>query len=228
MSDLELDGILAFLRGAERLKDTLRSSHTSSGRPESVAEHTWRLCLMALLLRDEVPEVDFSKLIRICIVHDLAEAITGDIPAIDQDAAAPKAAEERLGLLDILAPLPEGLQVELVALWDEYESAASAEARLAKALDKLETVMHHNQGLNPVTFDYQFNLGYGQRYTAGHPVIVAFRAASTAKPADERRSRKPDPGQGKGVLSDTAQRAKYRNSVFTAEPSGTRRAAKRF
>jgi putative hydrolase of HD superfamily len=177
MSDSELDGILTFLRSAERLKDTLRSSHTSSGRAESVAEHTCRLCLMALLLRREFPEVDFSKLICICIVHDLGEAVTGDIPAIAQDAAAPKAAEERLGLLDILAPLPEVLQPELVALWDEYESAASAEARLAKALDKLETIMQHNQGLNPEAFDYRFNLGYGQQYTTGHPVIAAFRAA---------------------------------------------------
>jgi putative hydrolases of HD superfamily len=59
-----------------------------------VAEHTWRLCLMAVLLRQEFPEVDFSKLIRICVVHDLGEAAAGDIPAVDQDAAAPKAAQE--------------------------------------------------------------------------------------------------------------------------------------
>ena len=154
MSDLELDGILAFLRSAERLKDTLRSSHTSSGRSESVAEHTWWLCLMALALRNEFPEVDFSRLIRICIVHDLGEAITGDVSAIDQDVATPKTAKERLGLLHILEPLPDTLQAELVALWDEYESASSSEARLAKALDKLETIMQHNQGLNPEEFDY--------------------------------------------------------------------------
>jgi HD domain len=68
---------------------------------------------------------------------------------------------ERLDLLEILAPLPGGLRAELVALWDEYESATSAEARLAKALDKLETIMQHNRGLNPENFDYRFNLGYG-------------------------------------------------------------------
>ena len=153
---LDLDDILAFLRSAERLKDTLRSSHTSSGRPESVAEHTWRLCLMALALRNEFPEVDFSRPIRICIVHDLGEAITSNVPAIDQDAAAPKTAKERLGLLDILAALLDALRAELVALWDEYESGSSAEARLAKALDKLETIMQHNQGLNPKAFDYRF------------------------------------------------------------------------
>ena len=78
---------------------------------------------MALLLRHEFPEADFSKLIRICIVHDLGKAITGDIPAIDEDAAMPKAAEGRHGLLDILAPLPDVLRAELVALSDEYESA---------------------------------------------------------------------------------------------------------
>ena len=145
----ELDGILTFLRSAERLKDTFRSSHTSSGRRESVAEHTWRLCLMAILLRPEFPEVDFSRLIRICVIHDLGEAVSGDIPAVDQDAAAPKAIQERLDLIDILAPLPNELQAELVTLWDEYESATSPEARLAKALDKLETIMQHNQGQNP-------------------------------------------------------------------------------
>jgi putative hydrolases of HD superfamily len=191
MGASELDGILTFLRSAERLKDTLRSSHTSSGRPESVAEHTWRLCLMAVLLRHEFPEVDFSKLIRICIVHDLGEAVAGDVPAMDQKAAAPKAAQERLDLLDILAPLPGGLRAELVSLWDDYESATSAEARLAKAMDKLETIMQHNQGVNPENFDYQFNLGYGQQYTAGHPLIVAFRAAldrETRRRADESQA----------------------------------------
>jgi putative hydrolase of HD superfamily len=107
---------------------------------------------MAVLLRHEFPEVDFSKLIRICVVHDLGEAVAGDVPAVDQEAAAPKAAQERLDLLDILAPLPGGLRAELVSLWDDYESATSAEARLAKAMDKLETIMQHNQGLNPENF----------------------------------------------------------------------------
>ena len=175
MSPSELDGVLAFLRAAERLKDTLRSSHTSSGRPESVAEHTWRLCLMAALLRDEFPGIDFSRLIRICVVHDLGEAIRGDIPAIDQDTAAPKSAEERNDLVTLTAPLPPRLRDEILALWDEYEAAATPEAKVAKALDKLETILQHNQGKNPADFDYEFNLGYGQRYTSGHPLIEAIR-----------------------------------------------------
>jgi putative hydrolase of HD superfamily len=125
------------------------------------------------------------------------------VPAIDQDAATPKTAKERLGLLDILAPLPDALQAELVALWDEYESASSSEARLAKALDKLETIMQHSQGLNPEEFDYRFNLGYGQQYTEGHPVIVALRAAldrETRRLAEKSQAGSRTEGQGVLIL----------------------------
>ena len=68
------------------------------------------------MLRNEFPEVDFPRLIRLCIVHDLGEAIPGDVPAIDQDAATPKTVKEPLGLLYILLPLPNALPAELVAL----------------------------------------------------------------------------------------------------------------
>lgn len=176
MDSAELDGVLAFLRAAERLKDTLRTSHTSSGRRESVAEHTWRLCLMAALFRGEFPGVDFGRLVRICIVHDLGEAIGGDVPAIAQTPGAPKAEQERRDLETLLAPLPGRLRGEILELWDEYEAATTPEARLAKALDKLETILQHNQGLNPPDFDYEFNLGYGRKHTAGHPLIDALRA----------------------------------------------------
>jgi putative hydrolase of HD superfamily len=60
-------------------------------------------------------------------------------------------------------------------LWDEYEAAESPEAKLAKALDKLETIMQHNQGLNPADFDYRFNLGYGRKHTADIPLVARVR-----------------------------------------------------
>jgi len=165
MHSSELAGILDFLRSAERLKVTRRSAYTSEGKPESVAEHTWRLCLMALVLAGRLPEVDFSKLIKICIIHDLGEAIGGDIPAPRQDAVAGKSAQERNDLLQLLMPLPTSLQEEITGLWDEYEAARSPEAKLAKALDKLETILQHNQGRNPADFNYRFNLEYGRRFT---------------------------------------------------------------
>ena len=189
MNASEIGGVLEFLRAAEQLKNTHRSAWTSGGEPESVAEHTWRLCLMALLLKDDFPAVDFARLVRICIIHDLGEAIGGDIPAIHQVPGESKAAQERADLLQLLEPLPERMRAEITGLWDEYEAAATPEARLAKALDKLETIMQHNQGRNPPDFDYQFNLGYGTRFTTGDPLIETIRGlldAETARRAEER------------------------------------------
>ncbi len=176
-----LAGILEFLRSAERLKDTTRTAYTSEGRQETVAAHTWRLCLMALAFERHFPDVDFSRLIKMCIIHDLGEAISGDIPAIHQDPETGKSEQERLDLLELLRPLPETLRTEITGLWDEYEHASTDEARLAKALDKLETILQHNQGKNPADFDYRFNLGYGREYTAVDPVIVAVRAILDAE-----------------------------------------------
>jgi len=169
-----VEGILEFLRNAERLKKVTRTSWTSEGHRESVAEHTWRLCLMALVLGSEFDQVDRARLMKICLIHDLGEAIGGDISATLQPAGG-KGAEERADLLQLLKPLPDHLRAEIVELWDEYEAASTPEARLAKALDKLETIMQHNQGRNPDGFDYRFNLGYGAEYTADHPVIVELR-----------------------------------------------------
>jgi putative hydrolase of HD superfamily len=173
---------MEFLHFAERLKHTLRTGYASDGRQESVAEHSWRLALMAMLLRHEFPALDGGKVLRMCLIHDLGEAIGGDIPAPEQarrraeDPSADKAVQERRDLLTLLDPLPPELQLEITMLWDEYEAAASPEARLVKALDKLETILQHNQGKNPPGFDYGFNLDYGREYTGGHPVIVALRA----------------------------------------------------
>lgn len=188
MDKQELENILTFLRHAEQLKNTYRSSHTSTGRKESVAEHTWRLCLMTLVLERHFPEVDMSRVIKICIIHDLGEAINGDIPAPSQDDSIEKSEKERNDLLQLADSLPDYLKKELVELWDEYENASSSEAKTAKGLDKLETIIQHNQGKNPEDFDYTFNLDYGKEYTADHPVVSSIREIldeETSKRADE-------------------------------------------
>lgn len=187
-----IENILAFLRAAERLKVTHRSAYTSAGNPESVAEHTWRLCLMAMLIQPSVPDVDFARLIKICVVHDLGEAIGGDIPAPEQArrvaaGAGNKSADERRDLETLVSPLPSSLRQEILDLWDEYEAAATPEARLAKALDKLETILQHTQGKNPPDFDHAFNLGYGRKHTEQPELIAEIRAIldrETARLAD--------------------------------------------
>jgi putative hydrolase of HD superfamily len=171
----EIEGVLTFLRAAERLKTVMRSGWTSDGQQESVAEHTWRLCLMAMLLYGHTPGIDLARLLKMCLIHDLGEAIGGDVPAPAQNAGASKAYQERSDLVQLIAPLPPALRQEIVDLWDEYEAAGSPEAKIAKGLDKLETILQHNQGKNPANFDYAFNLEYGLRYTAADPIMSALR-----------------------------------------------------
>ena len=190
----DLEGVLAFLRAAERLKTVVRSGWTSAGQPESVAEHTWRLCLMAMVLYGRAENIDLARLLKMCLIHDLGEAIGGDVPAPAQVAGSPKAGQERVDLLSLVEPLPAAGRREILELWDEYEAASSPEAKLAKGLDKLETILQHTQGRNPDDFDYAFNLDYGQRYTAADPVLAALR--SRLDEVTARRAR--DAGAGGG------------------------------
>lgn len=175
MAKSDIAARLQFLREAERLKDTLRSAYTTSGRTESVADHSWRLLLLAMTFADQLPDVDMLRLMKICVLHDLGEAIDGDIPAPEQDTTAPKSDKERNDFLSLLAPLPDELRSEFLSLWDEYEAGETVEAKFAKALDKIETILQHNQGANPEDFDYNFNLDYGKRYTDSVPVAAAIR-----------------------------------------------------
>ena len=188
-----------FLRAAERFKTVTRSGWTSEGERESVAEHTWRLCLMAMLLYGGAPEVDLARLLRMCLVHDLGEALGGDVPAPEQRAAAPKAGQERADLLRLTAPLPPTLRDEIVELWDEYEAAVTPEARLAKGLDKLETILQHTQGKNPADFDYASI----SRTAAG---TRRRSAAGGAAGAARRGDRTPGTGSpGSGLIRPTKE-----------------------
>lgn len=100
-----------------------------------------------------------------------------DVPATAHAAHAAKTARERRDLETLAAPLDTPLRDRIVALWDEYARGATPEAQAVKALDKLETLLQHSQGMNPPGFDYAFNLDYGRRYTSAHPVCAAIRAA---------------------------------------------------
>lgn len=175
--DAQLAGRLRFLQEAEALKNVLRSGHSSQGRPESTAEHSWRLCLMALVFEDRFDGLDMKKVLSLCVIHDLAEAVVGDVPAILQGDGDGKEEAERRGLAQLVASLDPMLAARFTALWEEYAAAATPEARAVKAMDKCETIMQHNQGLNPPDFDYGFNLAYGRRHTDAVPVLAGLRRA---------------------------------------------------
>ena len=92
-----------------------------------------------------------------------------------QDPTVDKSHEERKDFLEVISPLTAEQQAEMLELWDEYNEVSSPEAKLAKALDKIETVLQHLDGKNPDDFDYAFNLGYGIKYTSLDPVISYLR-----------------------------------------------------
>ena len=191
MNNEQILNTLSFIKSVESLKNVLRSAHTSSGRKESTAEHTWRLCLLATVFGKELGNVDMAKLLKICIIHDLGEAISGDVPATEQTMGNERAKQERHDLQTLIEELPAEIKSELLALWDEYEQGSSLEGRIVKGLDKLETIIQHNQGENAPTFDYQFNLTYGADRMLAHPLLGKIRAivdVETQAKIDEQKA----------------------------------------
>ena len=169
--------LLQILHTAEKLKDTTRHCDTSGGRRESVAEHSWRLALMAFLLRDEFPALDMDKVLRMCLIHDFGEAVTGDIPSFEKTGADEAAETEAVA--GMLAPLPEPLRGELTALFAEMDAFETPESRVYKALDKLEAVLQHNEApLDTWTpLERQLQLDYGAENAAEFPWLRALRDA---------------------------------------------------
>lgn len=134
--------LLEALNVAERLKDATRHCYTRNGRHESVAEHSWMMTLMAFFIKDEFPEADMDKVIRMCIIHDLGEAFTGDIPTFDKTEANEKT-EEKL-LYEWVNTLPQNTKAEMTALYEEMAKRETIEARIYKAIDGLEALIQHN------------------------------------------------------------------------------------
>ena len=169
--------LLQILHTAEKLKDTTRHCDTSGGRRESVAEHSWRLALMAYLLRGEFPALDMDKVVRMCLIHDLGECFTGDIPSFLKTSA--DAAREDSLLARWVSSLPVPYCTDMAALYAEMDALETQEARLYKALDKLEAVIQHNEA--PISTwlprEYALNLTYADENVAFSPYLTALREA---------------------------------------------------
>jgi len=174
---MEPRALLDALHVAERLKDTTRHCDTSGGRRESVAEHSWRAALMAYFVRDEFPGADMDKVIRMCLVHDLGECFTGDIPTFLK-TQADEAEEERL-LYAWVDSLPEPYRAELRALYGEMAARETPEARIYKALDGLEAVIQHNESDIGTweAHEYELNRTYAWDRVGFSPYLTELRRA---------------------------------------------------
>jgi 5'-deoxynucleotidase YfbR-like HD superfamily hydrolase len=138
--------VIEVLRLAERLKSELRHSWLSSGRRESVAEHTWQMALMALVTHRHLEHpVAIDRVLRMILVHDLVEAEVGDVPAFETgERKQRKAGLGRAAIEKIPQMLDPPTGQEIYDLFMEYEAVETIEAKFAKALDNLEVQFQHN------------------------------------------------------------------------------------
>ena len=170
--------VLEILHVAERLKCNTRHCDTSTGRRESVAEHSWRLCLFAMLLEQE-PEfrsLDTDRVLRMCLIHDLGEAFTGDIPAFSKSAQ--DEGREQALYEDWIAQFPPANRAQFQALLAEMTALATPEAKLYKALVKLEAVIQHNEASldSWLPLEYDLQRTYGQEAVEFSPYLRALKA----------------------------------------------------
>ncbi|MDZ5603802.1 HD domain-containing protein [Pseudomonas sp. RP23018S] len=167
---------LTFIEHVERLKSTLRTGCSATGRNESTAEHSWRLALMAMVYADALCGVDPYKLLKMCIIHDLGEAVSGDVPALQKTALPNHHQQERADVLELVRHLDAAAAAQIIALYDEYEAGHTPESKAAKALDRLETILQHTQGSDQPDVQFDFNLSYGRVHTDHFPELRYVRS----------------------------------------------------
>lgn len=170
-----IDKVIRFIKEIENLKSVTRTAWTKTGRRESTAEHSWRLAMLLMVLREDFKDLDIDKAIKMSLVHDLGELYDGDISAKLQNDNDNKAEMEEKAMRRMLTILPDGISEKIYDLWKEYNECCTKEAKLVKAMDKLETIVQHNQGDNPEDFDYEFNLQYGKQYFMDNEILEYMR-----------------------------------------------------
>lgn len=172
------EDLISILNTAAKLKTVTRHCYTAADRKESVADHSWRLALFAMLLsgEPEFQDYDMGKVIRMCLIHDLGEAFTGDIPAFLKTKEHEKTEEQNY--LDWVASFPSPDKEEWLMLLAEMKARKTREAKLYKALDKLEAVLAHDETelstWLPLEYDLQFD--YAEEAVKFSPYLTRFKS----------------------------------------------------
>lgn len=145
--ELVVENLLLFFIEIEKLKAVMRHSYTSNAtRQESSAEHSWMMSIIAITLFQHLDrKVDQLKVLKLVLIHDLAEIITSDIPAfeVSERQTNKKAAEKKAFDLLTMNLEPE-TKTEFLSLFEEFEEYKTVEAQIAQAIDKMEVIIQHN------------------------------------------------------------------------------------
>ncbi|MEY8338914.1 HD domain-containing protein [Lachnospiraceae bacterium 62-35] len=148
--DERLKKQLEFILEIDKEKNIFRQTHLSGyGRNENDAEHAWHMAVMAYLLREYSNEtVDISKVMLMCLIHDVVEIDAGDTYAYDTEGLKSQKARENAAKERIYSLLPDDQKAELQALFDEFEENKTAEAKFAHVMDNLQPLLlnHSNNG----------------------------------------------------------------------------------
>ena len=185
--------LLAFLRRIETLKTNPRHAYTAGGVRETVAAHSWRTALLAMLLAPEFPELDMNKVIRMCLIHDLGEAVTGDIPAFEKTDE--HRSQERLALAQLVDTAPAADAAQMHALFAEMDALQTPEARLYKVLDRIDAVIQHNESdiATWIPLEYQLQQTYGWENLEEFPAMLALRRQVLADTQEKIRAAGGEP-----------------------------------
>ncbi|MEF1255927.1 HD domain-containing protein [Vibrio sp. M260112] len=151
MSASRLEQQLALLMELDQLKSVLRRTRVkiAEGRLENSAEHSWHVALMAILMEEHANQpVDISRVVKMLLLHDVVEIDAGDTFVYDVAASAQQEQKELEAAQRLFGMLPSDQGQSLLELWLEFESATSADAKFAKALDRIIPMLlnYHNQG----------------------------------------------------------------------------------
>ena len=144
--DERLKKQLDFALEIDKEKNILRQTHLSGhGRNENDAEHAWHMAIMAYLLREYSNEpVDITRVMLMCLIHDVVEIDAGDTYAYDEEGKKTQKAREEAAKERIYSMLPEDQKEELAAIFDEFEESKTPESKFAHAMDNLQPLMLNN------------------------------------------------------------------------------------
>ncbi len=161
----EIEQVLDFIVEIERLKSVTRKSKpVGIDRYENSAEHSWHVCLSALVLKDFSNEkINISRVVMMLLIHDLGEIDTGDIIIYESENPELKRQEAK-GVERILNILPDGMKDIYLPLWYEFEDGKTDDAKFAKSIDRVPPLLHnlfgegHTWEKNSITKEEVFNL----------------------------------------------------------------------
>ncbi len=148
---------IEFLLEIDRLKTVIRGNRIADGsRKENTAEHSWHLALFASTLAEyAVGDVDISRVVQMLLLHDVVEIDAGDTPLFDTAGAADQEALEQQAADRLFGLLPEDQEQRFRSLWEEFEAAATVDAKFAKAVDRLQPILLNHAVGGGTWIDYE-------------------------------------------------------------------------